>query len=139
MQTGTEARTVANRGFETCHGQEEMARTAAQRARMLLDAEQVPGGCYPVVVNPSLAGVFVHEAFGHLSESDFLYENEEARKAMRMGRRFGRELLNIADSGVEEPARDRASHGPDADDGGALDVSHRLSPCARADPARPTH
>ena len=102
----TESMTVANRGFEACRGQVERARVAARRAKEQLHAAPVKGGVYPVVVNPSLAGVFVHEAFGHLSESDFLAENEEARAAMRLGRRFGRPLLNIADSGVEEPTGD---------------------------------
>ncbi len=104
VQTASEAATIANRGFEACRGRVAQAREAARRARELLDAEPVKGGCYPVVVNPALAGVFVHEAFGHLSESDFVFENEEAQKAMRMGRRFGRDILNIADSGVEEPS-----------------------------------
>lgn len=103
VQTATEARTLANRGFEAVRGLEALATTAAERAREQLDAAPVKGGVYPVILNPSLAGVFVHEAFGHLSESDFVYENEEAQKAMRMGRRFGRPLLNIADSGVEVP------------------------------------
>jgi TldD protein len=106
VQSATEARTIANRGFEVVRGQTAMARTAAARARDLLDAEPVKGGAYTVILNPTLAGVFVHEAFGHLSESDFVYENAEAQKAMRMGRRFGRPLLNIADSGVEVPDGD---------------------------------
>lgn len=114
VQTATEARTLASRGFEAVRGKHDMARTAAARARELLDAEPVKGGVYTVVINPSLAGVFVHEAFGHLSESDFVYENEEAQKAMRMGRRFGRPLLNIADSGVEVPGGDLpGTHGYD--------------------------
>lgn len=103
VQTAAEARTLANRGFEALRGLDGLAETAALRAREQLDAAPVKGGVYPVILNPSLAGVFVHEAFGHLSESDFVFENEEAQKAMRLGRRFGRELLNIADSGVEEP------------------------------------
>ena len=103
VQMASETATYANRGFEACRGRVELARVAARRAVEQLDAQPVKGGCYPVVVNPSLAGVFVHEAFGHLSESDFVFENEEAQKAMRMGRRFGRDLLNIADSGVELP------------------------------------
>ncbi|MCO5170906.1 MAG: TldD/PmbA family protein [Planctomycetes bacterium] len=114
VQTATEARTLASRGFEAVRGRTDMARVAAARAKELLDAEPVKGGVYTVVINPSLAGVFVHEAFGHLSESDFVYENEEAQKAMRMGRRFGRPLLNIADSGVEVPGGDLpGTHGFD--------------------------
>lgn len=114
VQTATEARSLASRGFEAVRGQQALARVAAARAREQLEAEPVKGGVYTVVINPSLAGVFVHEAFGHLSESDFVYENEEAQKAMRMGRRFGRSLLNIADSGVELPGGDLpGTHGHD--------------------------
>lgn len=102
VQTGVEALTLANTGWDAISDQSHLAVTAARRAREQLDATPVKGGCYPVILNPSLAGVFVHEAFGHLSESDFVFENEEAQKAMRMGRRFGRDILSIADSGIEE-------------------------------------
>ncbi|MBT4511639.1 MAG: TldD/PmbA family protein, partial [Chloroflexi bacterium] len=47
--------------------------------------------------DPILAGVFVHEAFGHLSESDFVYENDKMREIMVLGRRFGGKHLNIVD------------------------------------------
>ncbi|MCK7473044.1 MAG: hypothetical protein MZV49_05195, partial [Rhodopseudomonas palustris] len=42
-------------------------------------------GSYTIVCDPLLAGVFIHEAFGHLSESDFIAENEDARKMMTLG------------------------------------------------------
>lgn len=82
-------------GFvETLHDQvQEMA----QRASELLAAPQVKGGEYTVVCDPILAGVFVHEAFGHLSESDFVYENDKMREIMVLGRRFGGKHLNIVD------------------------------------------
>src|SRR2546427_348387 len=64
-------------------------RTAAERAVQLLDAPMVRGGTYPVILDPELAGVFIHEAFGHLSEADFVYENPQARAMMTLGRRFG--------------------------------------------------
>ena len=54
----------------------------AQRAVALLSAPQVKGGEYTVVLDPVLAGVFVHEAFGHLSEADFVYENDRLRELM---------------------------------------------------------
>jgi TldD protein len=78
---------------------EQLARTAAQRAVDLLSAEAVAGGQYPVVIDPVLAGVFVHEAFGHLSESDFVYENPKAREMMVLGRRFGQDLLTVFEDG----------------------------------------
>jgi TldD protein len=52
-----------------------------------------------VVTDQRLAGVFIHEAFGHLSEADFVYENPKARQMMTMGRRFGKGLLNVFDDG----------------------------------------
>jgi TldD protein len=73
------------------------ARKLAQRAVALLTAPQAPGGEYTVVLDPILAGVFVHEAFGHLSESDHVYENEQLRQTMVLGRRFGGQHLNIVD------------------------------------------
>jgi TldD protein len=60
----------------------------------------VKGGTYPVILDPELAGVFIHEAFGHLSEADFVYENPQARTMMTLGRRFGRPVLNVGDNGA---------------------------------------
>jgi len=64
----------------------------------LLSAPQAKGGEYMVVLDPVLAGVFVHEAFGHLSESDFVYENERLRELMALGKQFGSRELNIVDT-----------------------------------------
>jgi TldD protein len=69
----------------------------ARRAAALLSAPQVKGAEYTVVLDPILAGVFAHEAFGHLSESDFVYQNENLRQIMVLGRRFGLKHLNIVD------------------------------------------
>ena len=72
----------------------------SKRSVELLVAPQVKGGEYTVVLDPVLAGVFVHEAFGHLSESDFVYENEKLRQIMTIGRQFGGVELNIVDSAL---------------------------------------
>ena len=55
----------------------------------LLSAKPVEGGKYTVIVDPKLCGVFTHEAFGHLSEADFIYENNKLREIMTIGKRFG--------------------------------------------------
>lgn len=86
-------------GYELAQGFEDRALAAARRAVDLLRAETVVGGRYPVVLNPLLAGVFIHEAFGHLSESDFIYENPKAQEMMVLGRRFGQDILNVFDDG----------------------------------------
>jgi len=84
-------------GYGFVLGREKMAEVVAKRAVDLLAAKSVVGGQYPVVVDPMLAGVFIHEAFGHLSESDFVYENPKAREMMVLGRRFGKAMLNVFD------------------------------------------
>jgi TldD protein len=102
VQVAVESDTVAAKGFESIRGRQEAARLAARRARELLDAKPVKGGVYTVIADPALAGVFVHEAFGHLSEADFQFENPDMHKMMSLGRRFGRDFLSIADSGLED-------------------------------------
>lgn len=78
---------------------------ACHTAGALLEAPAGPGGEFTVILDPVLAGVFVHEAFGHLSEADGLYENPNLKEVMQLGRNFGRPLLNIYDSGVDEGSR----------------------------------
>lgn len=99
VQQAAESR-AGPHGFEYVQGQEPLAEKAARLAVALLGAESVVGGQYPVVVDPKLAAVFIHEAFGHLSESDFVYENPKAREMMVMGREFGRSILNVYDDGT---------------------------------------
>jgi len=52
-----------------------------------------------VVLDPRLAGVFAHEAFGHLSEADFLHENPKLRDLLAIGREVAVKDLNIVDDG----------------------------------------
>ena len=87
------------KGWDSVQDREAMFRTAARRALEALTAPTVQGGTYPVVLDPRLAGVFVHEAFGHLSEADFVYENPQAREMMTLGRRFGSDIVTIGDNG----------------------------------------
>jgi TldD protein len=84
--------------FKAISGLHQQVEQKARHAVELLSAPQVKGGEYTVVLDPVLAGVFVHEAFGHLSESDFVYENERLRQIMVLGKQFGGKELNIIDS-----------------------------------------
>ncbi len=80
--------------MEKLHGQvKDLAQTAAD----LLNAPRISGGEYTVVLDPVLAGVFIHEAFGHLSEADHVYENDRLREIMALGRRFGGKHFNVVD------------------------------------------
>ena len=90
---------IGSRGdFDMVTGIHEDVERVARNAVDLLSASQVTGGEYTVVLDPVLAGVFTHEAFGHLSESDFIYENERLRQIMTLGRKFGSPELNIVDT-----------------------------------------
>ncbi len=86
-------------GFEVVEGQEEKALRAARRALDLLRARPVRGGVYTVIVNPELAGVLIHEAFGHLCEADFLAKNPAMRQLLTPGRVVGVPELNVVEDG----------------------------------------
>jgi TldD protein len=87
-------------GYEAVLDRAELARSAARLAVEQLSAQIVKGGRYPVVMDPIMAGLFVHEAFGHLSEADFIAENPQAREMMSLGRTFGPHGLHIYDDGA---------------------------------------
>lgn len=83
--------------FKPIQSLHQQVEQMAQRAVELLSAPQIKGGEYTVILDPVLAGVFAHEAFGHLSESDFIYENDRLRQIMVLGKKFGCSQLNIVD------------------------------------------
>jgi len=86
-------------GFEWAEDREEQAKAAADRAVAMLDAKPVQGGQHTVVLDPQLAGVFIHEAFGHFCEADFLYKNPRLAEIMTIGSEFGAADLNVIDEG----------------------------------------
>lgn len=87
-------------GFQIVEGFQQKAEAMAKRAVDLLSAPPVTGGKYTVILNPTLTGVFAHEAFGHLSEADFVYESDRMKELMLLGKRFGPDILNIIDDGT---------------------------------------
>jgi TldD protein len=97
---------LGSRGrFDAIQGLHDNVREMSRNAVALLAAPQAKGGEYTVVLDPILAGVFVHEAFGHLSESDFVYKNDRLREIMKLGKEFGTRQLNIVDSAAEAELR----------------------------------
>ncbi|MBI4339141.1 MAG: TldD/PmbA family protein [Chloroflexi bacterium] len=83
--------------FSLVESLQGVAEDLGRKAVALLRAPKVKGGEYTVVLDPVLAGVFIHEAFGHLSEADHVYEDERMRELMHLGRRFGGAHLNVVD------------------------------------------
>ncbi len=107
VQTGRE--TVGSRkAYEDLVGLDEQVRSAAQRAVHALALPPVRGNTYTVVIDPILTGLFVHEAFGHLSEADMAYENPDLLEVMSLGRQFGPADLQIFDGAA--PSGHRGSY-----------------------------
>lgn len=90
------------RGYQVVEGLEEKCEEVVERALLMLHAEPIKAGVYTVIIDPLLAGIFIHEAFGHLSESDFVYENERMRDVMKLGKRFGPDFLSVVDDGTKK-------------------------------------
>ncbi|MCP4646177.1 MAG: TldD/PmbA family protein [bacterium] len=82
-------------GMAALKNREDVFLKRAQLARELLDADPVKGGTYDVVINPSLTGVFIHEAFGHFSEADIIEDNPPLRAKMAMGEKIGNDVVTI--------------------------------------------
>lgn len=99
VQTGRET-TGSRQGFQDLLGLDPQVRSAAKRAVQALSLPVVKGDTYTVVIDPILAGLFVHEAFGHLSEADMLYQNPDLLEVMSLGRRFGSADLQIFDGAL---------------------------------------
>ncbi len=97
--------TGSSRSFDVVMHREDELREACGRAVELLGAPTIRGGKYTVVIDPHLAGTFVHEAFGHSSEAEKVYENEHLAELMKIGAAFGSPVLNIYDSGITEGSR----------------------------------
>ncbi len=76
---------------------EEDLQQQIAKACELLDAEPAKAGVYPVVLDPSESGVFIHEAFGHLSEADGLQNNPSFRAKLQLGTTLGKTILNVVD------------------------------------------
>jgi len=102
VQTARET-TGSRKAYEDLTSLDEQVRSAAQRAVTALFLPPVKGGTYTVVIDPILTGLFVHEAFGHLSEADMAYENPDLLEVMSIGRQFGPPELQIFDGAAPTP------------------------------------
>jgi TldD protein len=84
-------------GFHHVRDQEENFESRTKVALDLLRADPAQGGTYDCVLNPSLAGVFAHEAFGHFSEADIVENMPALREKMRIGAELGGGAVSIVD------------------------------------------
>jgi TldD protein len=104
VQTGRET-TGSRKAYEDLISLDKQVCSAAQRAVAALSLPPVKGNTYTVVIDPILTGLFVHEAFGHLSEADMAYENPDFMEVMSIGRSFGPKELQIFDGAAPQGHR----------------------------------
>lgn len=85
-------------GFEVIEKEdlEKFGRTPAEKALRLLKAELPPSGKFPVVMDPELTGVFIHEALGHAAEADLILQNDSILKG-KLGSKIGSDMVTIVD------------------------------------------
>ncbi|MBR2557688.1 MAG: TldD/PmbA family protein [Methanobrevibacter sp.] len=86
------------KGFEVIAGTdiEEFGRKIGEKAVRLLDAKPAPSGQFPVIADPELTGVLVHEALGHAVEGDLILQNDSILKD-KLGSKIASDIVNIFD------------------------------------------
>ena len=75
---------------------ESFGRNIGEKAVRLLDAEAAPSGKFPVIADPELTGVLIHEALGHAVEGDLILQNDSILKD-KMGEMIASDIVNIFD------------------------------------------
>jgi len=86
------------KGFEAIANRdmEEFGRGIGEKAVRLLDAKPAPSGKFPVIADPELTGVLIHEALGHAVEGDLILQNDSILKD-KMGEMIASDIVNIFD------------------------------------------
>ncbi len=80
---------------------EEEIRAGARGSVELLRAGAPPSGRFRVLLDPSMAGVFAHESFGHGTEADQMVRERSYLKPL-LGQVVGPEALTLVDDGSFE-------------------------------------
>lgn len=83
---------------------EEVARTAAGRALMMLTARKAPAGMMPVVISSEAGGTMVHEAIGHGLEADLVQAGMSVY-AGKIGTLVASSLVTVIDDSTIPNAR----------------------------------
>jgi len=99
------------RGFELFDqtSPEEVARTAAGRALMMLSARKAPAGTMPVVISSEAGGTMVHEAIGHGLEADLAQAGMSVYTG-KIGTQVASPLITVIDDATIPHARGSFSH-----------------------------
>ncbi len=87
-----------NCGFEIFKrgSAEKLGETVLEEAKNLVGAKVVNGGKYDVVLDPSMTGVYTHEAFGHATEADGILAGASVLEG-KLGKVVGKDTVTIID------------------------------------------
>jgi len=83
-------------GYEVVDEALSAAREASSLAVKLLSAPPPPAGRHTCILDPEIAGTFIHEAFGHACEADLVLSGSSVLEG-RVGQRVGSELVTVVD------------------------------------------
>ncbi len=94
----TSSRSIACRGgMENVRHREDLVREITEDLSRRTSPSSPAPGVVPAVLGPELTGMLIHEAFGHLAESELLGQCPALEALVNPGRRVGAECLNIVD------------------------------------------
>ncbi|MFP4051182.1 MAG: TldD/PmbA family protein [Thermoplasmata archaeon] len=99
-------------GYEITEEAYEEKDIVLDRLETLLEAESAPSGKMSLIMDPHLAGVFSHEAFGHAAESDLVATGNSCL-AGKIGKKVASDIVTIKD----DPTMDGYGSFPFDDEG----------------------
>ncbi len=83
-------------GYEMTEKAYDKVDVVTERLENLLEADTPPSGSMPLILDPHLAGVFVHEAFGHAAEGDLVSSGNSCLNG-KLGEKVADESVTIKD------------------------------------------
>ncbi|NHK30671.1 MAG: TldD/PmbA family protein [Asgard group archaeon] len=91
----------ACQGFEyiKSHDLNHFSKDLSDLAIRSVNSKSPPPGTYPVVVDPALNGILIHEAFGHAAEADLVFTGTSTLKD-RLGEQLANEEVTVIDVGT---------------------------------------
>ncbi len=83
-------------GYEIIDGIYDKVDIVLDRLENLLEADTPPSGSMPLIMDPDLNGVFIHEAFGHAAEGDLVSSGNSCLEG-KIGDKVAKESITIKD------------------------------------------
>ncbi len=99
-------------GYEITENVYKKTEVVTARLHSLLKAGVPPRGNVPLIIDPHLTGIFIHEAFGHAAEGDVVTSKSSCLEG-KLGEKVAAETVTIRD----DPTRNEYGYVPFDDEG----------------------